>query len=276
MENIVVILVVISSFIIIGYIVYKLIKNANSFAEIIAYIAFALVIFTILFIYYLDRYNFPTKLNLTSNINSQNWLSFLGNYFGAVIGAVIGALVAVWTTLYQIKENNKQSEIRDKENLRVQNMPVIKYEVDTERRGTGELNELLLTNVENSDGNVYELNIIIKNISKNSIKDLIVDLKSDIINNSTYRLTGKGFVNPLENGGIIEINRYFSLKSNNNYEIFLTVYYQDVLSNWYKQDLIVYYNATNRFEKGQYIGSVNFQVKKEERIEEKEIKQDSI
>lgn len=276
MGNIIVTLILISAFGVIGYMVYILIKNSKSLAEIIAYITLTIVIFTILFIYYLDRYNIPTKLNLIANINSQNWLSFLGNYFGAVIGAVIGALVAVWTTLYQIKKNNEQNEIRDKENLRVQNMPIIKYEVNSERRGTGELNELLLTNVENSDGYAYEFNIIIKNISENSIKDIIVDFKSDIINNRTYRLTGKGCINPLEGGGIIEINRYFSLKSNNDYEIFLTVYYQDVLSNWYKQDLVVFYNATNRFKNGQYIGSVNFQVRKEERIEEKGIKEAAV
>lgn len=276
MGDMFVILISIITFGIMIYLIYRSIEKSNSLAEKVSYIVMTMVIFTLIIIYYLDRYDIPTKLNLTMNTNSQNWLALLGNYAGAIIGAAIGALVAVWTTLYQIKKNNEQNEIRDKENLRVQNMPIIKYEVNSERRGTGELNELLLTNTEDSDGYAYEFNIIMKNISKNSIKDIIVDFKSDIINNSTYRLTGKGCINPLEDGGIIEINRYFSLKSNNNYEIFLTVYYQDVLSNWYKQDLVIYYNATNIFEKGQYRGSINFRVKKEKRIEEKEIQKDSI
>ena len=177
MGDMFVILISIITFGIMIYLIYRSIEKSNSLAEKVSYIVMTMVIFTLIIIYYLDRYDIPTKLNLTMNTNSQNWLALLGNYAGAIIGAAIGALVAVWTTLYQIKKNNEQNEIRDKENLRVQNMPIIKYEVNSERRGTGELNELLLTNTENSDGYAYEFNIIMKNISKNSIKDIIVDFK---------------------------------------------------------------------------------------------------
>ena len=91
----------------------------------------------ILVIYYLDRYNIPSKFNLTMNINTQNWLSLIGNYITGIISAIIGALVAVWTTIYQIRKNNEQNEKRDKENLRIQNMPILKYDINTERKGTG-------------------------------------------------------------------------------------------------------------------------------------------
>ena len=168
------------------YLSYRAIKKSNSLAEKISEIVLAMVMAVILVIYYLDRYDIPTALNLGMNIDTQNWLSFIGNYITGVISAVIGALVAVWTTIYQIKKNNEENNRRDKENLRIQNMPILKYDINTERKGTGDLSELIVTNKENELGNAYNLNIILKNIGMNSIKNIIIDFKSPVINNSIY------------------------------------------------------------------------------------------
>ena len=214
-----------------------------------------MVMTVILVIYYLDRYDIPTVLNLGMNIDTQNWLSLIGNYITGVISAVIGVLVAVWTTIYQIRKNNEENNRRDKENLKIQNMPILKYDINTERKGTGNLSELIITNKENKLGNAYNLNIILKNIGMNSIKNIIIDFKSSVINNSIYRLLGKNAVNPIEKGKVIELNKFFSLKpSDKYYEMYITIYYQDVLSNWYKQELLIYYNASTIFDKGNYIG----------------------
>ena len=254
------------------YLSYRAIKKSNSLAEKISEIVLSLVMITVLVIYYLDRYNIPSKLNLTMNINTQNWLSLIGNYITGIISAIIGALVAVWTTIYQIKKNNEENDRRDRENLRIQNMQILKYNINAERRGTGGLSELLITNKENELQNVYNLNIVIKNIGLNSIKDLIVDFSSNIINNAIYRLSGNGVINPIEKGESIEINRFFSLKSSEKYyEMFLNIYYQDVLSNWYKQKIIIKYGATNVFDQGGYKANVRFEVKKEEIINEEDI-----
>ena len=50
----------------------------------------------------------------------------------------------------------------------------------------------------------------------------------------------------------------------------IIVYYEDVLSNWYRQILNVHYTATNIL-KGEYIGIVRYEVNKEEIIKEKDI-----
>ena len=236
-----------------------------------------MVMAVILVIYYLDRYDIPTALNLEMNIDTQNWLSFIGNYITGVISAVIGALVAVWTAIYQIKKNNEENNRRDKENLRIQNMPILKYDINTERKGTGDLSELIVTNKENELGNVYNLNIILKNIGMNSIKNIIIDFKSPVINNSIYRLLGKNAVNPAEKDEVIELNKYFSLKSSDKYyEMYIVLYYQDVLSNWYKQEIQIHYNASNIFDNGGYIGRLNFEVKKDVEINENEIEKNVV
>lgn len=259
------------------YLSYRAMKKAESLAEKITELIMAMVMFIFLIIYYSDRYDIPSKLNMTMNINAQNWLSFIGNYVSAVISAIIGALVAVWSAIYQIKKNNEENNRRDKENLKIQNMPILKYDINTEIKGTGDLSELIVTNKENEVGNAYNLNIILKNIGMNSIKNVIIDFRSSVINNSIYRLLGKNAVNPIEKGEIIELNKYFSLKpSDEYYEIYLDIYYQDVLSNWYKQKILIHYSASRICDNKGNSGRLSYEVQKENDIKEDEIEKNVI
>lgn len=220
-------------------------------------------------IYYLDRYDVPTYLGWSINVDSQNWLSFLANYSAGIISAVISAVVLVIVTILQIKKNNEDNIERDKENLRVQNMPILKYAIDTEDKGKCELEELIITNVDN--GQAYSLNISIKNIGLNNIKNIKVDFKSPLINKSIYRILGSCSLEVLEKGEEIIINRFFSLKSSEEpYDMDIIVYYEDVLSNWYRQILKVHYTATS-ISKGGYIGIARYEVNKEELIKETDI-----
>lgn len=50
----------------------------------------------------------------------------------------------------------------------------------------------------------------------------------------------------------------------------IIVYYEDVLSNWYRQILNVHYTATNILKEG-YIGIVRYEVNEEEIIKEEDI-----
>ena len=50
----------------------------------------------------------------------------------------------------------------------------------------------------------------------------------------------------------------------------IIVYYEDVLSNWYRQILNVHYTATN-ISKGGFVGIARYEVNKEEIINEKDI-----
>lgn len=106
-------------------------------------------------------------------------------------------------------------------------MPLLKYNIDTERKCKGYVSDLIITSIEN--GQPYELNFSFKNIGLNSITKMK-----------------------------------------------LIVYYEDVLDNWYKQILNITYNASNIFEKGNYIGKASYSVEKEERIEESDINTSAI
>lgn len=119
---------------VLGCLIYKAIKEANSPTESILEILLSIVIFSIVSIYYLDRFNIPTRLNWTNNIDTQNWLAFISNYLTGIITAVIAVMVAVWTTIYQIKKNNEENKKRDNKNLKIQNMPILKYSINAEKK----------------------------------------------------------------------------------------------------------------------------------------------
>lgn len=254
---------------IIAYFCYINYKKCKDDLEKTLYILLFFVSMVPIAIYYLDRYDVPTNFGWSINVNSQNWLAFFANYSAGIISAVISAVVLVIVTILQIKKNNEDNIERDKENLRVQNMPILKYSINTENIGNGELEELIITNIDN--GNTYNLNISIKNIGLNNIKNIKVDLKSFIINNSTYRILGDYSLEVLEKGEERAINKFFSLKTSEEpYDMDIIVYYEDVLSNWYRQILNVHYTATN-ISKGGFVGIARYEVNKEEIINEKDI-----
>ena len=115
------------------------------------------------------------------------------------------------------------------------------------------------------------MNISIKNIGLNNIKNIKVDFKSSLINKSTYRILGGCSLEVLEKEEEIKINRFFSLKSSEEpYDMDIIVYYEDVLSNWYRQILKIHYTATS-ISKGGYIGIARYEVHKEELIKEEDI-----
>lgn len=228
MGDIILFLISIFFVVIMGLLTYRAIKKSNSLAEKIIELILAMVMGILLVIYYLDRCNIPTKLNWGININTQNWLSFIGNYITGIISAVIGALVAVWTTLYQIEKNNEDNDEREAKNLRIQNMPILKYSLNTNEDVPVKIDNLIETRF--NEGNVYNLNIKIKNIGLNNIKNIKIDLESNVNKNTKERIIGKETLEVLEKGEEMILRKLLTLKSNNiPYEIILTVYYQDVL-----------------------------------------------
>ncbi len=224
-------------------------------------------------IYYLDLWDIPSQLNLTNNINTQDWLAFLSNYISSIASTILGITASIYLAFFQIRKNNEDNEKRDKENLRIQNMPLLKYNINTGIECEDCLGQLIMTTIEN--GQAYELNFSFKNIGLNSIKNIIIDYEADVTD-STCRLLGKNNVITIEKDEEIERNYFLSLKPNSTTKMKLTVYYEDVLNNWYKQILNIIYSTSGIFKNGKCIGNINYSVEKEEKIEESQINNDKI
>lgn len=266
MENIILFILTIA--IIIG-IFYKSTKKSKDTDEKFYYFVLSIVIIAPLIIYFLDKYNIPTKLGWCINLNTQNWLDFIGNYFSAGIGIII----SVFITIYQIKKNNEDNDKRDKENLRIQNMPMLKYEIKTTSNKNDyeiDLEHLIISNCNENSMSTYNLFILIKNIGLNNVKRIIVDFESSMINN-TYRIIGGNTIISMERNEEKEIFRYFTLEREKEYSIKLNVYYEDVLQNWYYQVIDIIYDATKYNDNSLPIGQVSYNVNEEILVDAKEV-----
>ena len=213
------------------YIYEKIKKEQDNIERIVEMTA--LIIFDIfLGIYYIDRLNLPTYFKINSGIETQNWLNIITTCISSIISASIGGLIAFGIARKQIEQNEEQN----KENNRIQNLPLLKYDIDTNCKGEANLANIIISNITGKDTASYCLKVNIKNIGQNSIKQLIVDFESDFIS-KVIRALGENTQNPIEKDGSIELFRCFQLKKGSNYSIELTIFYEDVLQNWYKQSV---------------------------------------
>ena len=114
-------------------------KKCETGGEKIIFIFYIIIISIPIILYYLDLWNIPSRLNLIKNMNSQNWLNFLFTYVSTIVSSVIGVTASIYIAFIQIRKNNEDNEKRDKENLRVQNMPLLKYNINTERKCEGDI-----------------------------------------------------------------------------------------------------------------------------------------
>lgn len=221
-----------------------------------------------LIIYYSDRFNIPTLLQMNNNINTQNWLNNISNFVSNILSATIGGIIAFGIARHEINENNKQNL----ENNRVQNMPMLKYNITSDVNGKKiNIDNHIFTKYDNVDNSgIYDILINIKNIGLNNVKRIIVDIQSeDFLNND--RAIGRDTQVPIEKGENIEIYRLFSLLKGKDYKMILNVYYEDVLQNWYLQEVEIKYNASNVFDNAGDIGHVSYIVNEENLINKEDI-----
>ena len=254
-------------------------KKCKTDVEKIVFIISVIICGTPVLIYYLDLWNIPSIFKLTNNINSQNWLGFLSNYTSSIVSTIIAVTVSISLALYQIEKNNEENKKidkesreyniqRDKENIRLQNMPILKYRLNTYEQVTDD--DLLVTKF--NSGKTYRLSICLKNIGLNNIKNIKIDFESDILQNNKKRILGQDTVVVMEKGEEKNIKKYFALDSTNKpYEIVVSIFYQDVLSNWYQQKLNISYTPTNRVESGGYVGNIQYIIEEENMLTNEEV-----
>ena len=262
------IIIVVGSLIILNKWMLNSVKKSNDNIEKIVGVITIIITNIFLIIYYIDRFNLPTRLKINTNVDTQNWLMIITTCIASIISATIGGLIAFGIARDQIKENNKQNS----ENLRIQNMPMLKYEIKTEgsKNEETDIEHLIISNCEDKTSRPYDLFVSIKNIGLNNAKRIFVDFESEMVNDK-YRILGKKSLISIEKNETQPIYRYFALESGKEYEMKLKVYYEDVLQNWYCQIVDINYNATT-ISNGLYpLGNVRYKINEEVLLENKEV-----
>lgn len=263
MGNIILFIITLTIICLTLYFIYKSTEKSNSLVEKISYIILATVDSAILIIYYFDRFNVATELGWNTNVNTQNWLNFIATYTTGIISAGIAALVSVFVTIYQIKKNDEENDKRDKENFRIQNMPLLKYDCVQERNASVKLTQLD-TNIEENKGVTQQITLSLKNIGLNSIRKYYMKIESNILKRKYIFEIVKESV--IEKGQEVIIPFVLRLKTEEIYNFKITLYYQDLVFNIYEQDVILEYKLFSANDGLNHYYDYKFMVQDEKQI----------
>lgn len=247
------IILVALSIIIVNKLSFKQINKEKEIFEKVLYIIFIVITDIFLVIYYLDRFNLPSLLKISDNIDTQNWLNIITNCISAIISAAIGGLIAFFVANKEVESNNRQNE----ENNRIQNIPLMLYEFDNKNTD----NYWIDLDTKIKDGAKGDIKFAIKNIGLGAARNVKINIESNIMNENiekNYYILEKDKTEFLSFVGkfIINDEYYFKFK----------VSYQDLLLNTYEQDIEFTYKLaqyTNGSERKYIIGDL---IIKEEKL----------
>lgn len=218
---------------------YKQYKSCKTIDEKTVFFLLISIVAVPLTIYYLDRYDIFSKLKWIDNLDSDRWFNFLATYLSSIFGALIGAVALILMTIHQMDRQDQ----KDREIVRINNMPILTYRIE---KNIGEVNleNWLPTNCKKGKSIDFELTI--KNVGMNAVRKSFIVFSSQEFSNSYH--------NKLENNGCIDKNetitiyRYLEL-SNGKHTINFTIYYCDLINNWYSQNVKLNFEITNYFDK---------------------------
>lgn len=241
----IVVLVVAVSFLIKNY------QKSETVPEKIVCLAIFFVGFAPIIIYYLDKYNVPTLLKWNENVNPQNWLSFISSYLSSIAGAVFSAAVLVIVTIKQMDRTLKENQARDKEERRINNMPLLEYKIfSNEDRNK----KICRVDTVFEDGFSCGINLKIKNIGMNSVRKSFIVLSSpEVTTKKCFEVDKQSCIYKEETK---ELKFLLTLPAG-EYKFTLKVYYEDLLKNWYMQKIEISCNVVDY----KIIGKINLDYK---------------
>ena len=256
--------IILSAFIILtyAYACTKLFIKSENIIEKYYWGTVGVFFFIVMSVYLVDSNNLITRLGYSNNINTSNWFNFLNQLISTFLGVTISVSIA----LYQIKKESDENIKRDKENLRIQNLPIIKYEISSKTNPNHKLVEkdfLVDTKYQSAESaKSYPLEIKIKNIGLNNIRKIKLELVGDCFDEK-IELLGYDSLVPLEKETEEHVFKYLKLLANKDYALSLLASYEDIMQNKYEQIVEIKYITTDIFINNNPESKVEFKVKDE-------------
>lgn len=168
---------------------------------------------------------------------SDNYYVAISQVLGGLLGGIFTLIGVWWTLIIQSKERKEdliQAEERQKEQNRLQNLPVFQYKIDNENKSKS--GTVYMFNCSKDDEAVcIPLNICIKNIGLGAAQHIYYQLYID----NKHQGTKQGLVNSLiQINDTIEDTYYIYVRKEETSLIAkLIVYYDDLIGNHYVQEL---------------------------------------
>jgi len=160
------------------YFCIKLYSKCENQFEKIFYVLFVIMETFIVVLYYLDRYNIPTLLGWNQNVDTQNWLSLLSEFGISVMVEILGGVILFFVTIMQINRTLEDNRDLEKEERRINNLPLLKYTF-YEQFFDSTNQKVLDTNID--DGVLNEIILGIKNIGMNTVRKCYIHISSSVL-----------------------------------------------------------------------------------------------
>ena len=210
-------------------------KECKDILDKLLFVSTYFVVFIPILLFYFDKYNFPSFLGWSKGVDTQNWLSFFSSYFSSIVGAIISSVVLIVVTVKQMDRTFKENQERDREERRINNMPLLNYYFYDYDKNIQNRHSLE-TNI--TDGIIGEINFGMKNISPNAIRKTYIVVSGEVLKNDyAFELEQQSTIDKDE-----EKNVLFLLKLVPGiYGFKYKIYYQDLLFNWYVQELDLHF-----------------------------------
>lgn len=211
------------------------------------FIAVVVVFVFPLIIYYIDRFNIPTKLGYKTNLSSSDWVGNLINYAASIISVFLSSVFLILITKKQLDVTYDQNIKINNENQRIQNLPLLKYYFTYENLGINIIDDnhkCLISKCDNEINGTLDFTMEIENIGLNTVRKVYLEVvNSDLLN----EVEAFEFCNQSSIEGKQKIKKNFVVTNvpKGDYKFDIIVYYQDLLKNWYKQTVKVSISLTN-------------------------------
>lgn len=224
-------------------------KDSKSEFEKVLYIMLSCAIIFPVIIYYLDRYNIPSKFGYTENVLSSDWVSILTNYSAAIISTLLSAVFLIFITFKQMDETYKDNIKLNNETQRIQNLPFLRYNFTHERLDEeifGENQKWIFSNQDDRNSDSIDFTMEIENIGLNTVRKAFLEVESDLFDKKeNFELSEQSSI---EKNQIKKKEFIITNVEKGTYKLEITVYYQDLLKNWYKQKVHLTISVTSIYD----------------------------
>ncbi len=209
------------------YKIYREYKNSEIIDEKLIILLIVAICFTPIIIYYIDKSDLPSKFGWFKNSEPDKWFNFIATYTSSILGATIGALTLILVTIHEFKTMKEN----DNEQMRINNLPLINYDFSIFNKYNNEFIDLHKEEFES-----IFIMIHLKNIGMNAIRNCYINITSNTTSSEKeYKIDDQAIIEKN-----CEKKLVFKLPiDKNDNKIKLIVKYQDILFNWYEQEVNV-------------------------------------
>lgn len=214
---------------------YRTYKAGDDLEKSIYLLVIVAVVIPIL-LFLCDKYNIPSKLKYTENVNIDNWMNFIGTYTSGLVSALISAAFLIFITIKQINQTYKDNIELNNENQRLQNLPLLRYNFThdkIENEPFQENQKWIFSNQSDTNNGSIVFTMEIENIGLNAVRKVYLELESELFDKKEYlELCNQSSIEKNE----IKTQRFVIANvEKGTYKVKMVVYYQDLMKNWYSQ-----------------------------------------